>query len=142
MTFEQWLNEIEAFSSRLERLYEDLNDYQGDNIEIITQWLKAAYNVGYEAGNHNSSLESLRTQIEQLHTENELLRKGLDVYQRERDRYRHNNPEYTGSYFLAGGHGEFDSNCLPKFVRIVPAYGCAWEQVYVKTDETISYEGS
>lgn len=134
MTFEEWLNETEVFSSRLERLYEDLNDYQGDNIEIITRWLEAAYDVGY--------LEALRTQIEQLRTENELLRKGLNAYQRERDRYRHNNPEYTGSYFLSGGHGEFDSNCLPKFVRIVPAYGCAWEQVYVKTDETISYEGS
>ena len=53
MTFEEWLNETEVFSSRLERLYEDLNDYQGDNIEIITQWLKAAYDVGYETGMKN-----------------------------------------------------------------------------------------
>ena len=54
MTFEEWLNEIEVFGVRLERLYEDLNDYQGDNIEIVTRWLKAAYDVGYEAGKNNS----------------------------------------------------------------------------------------
>ena len=50
MTFDEWLYEIENFSVRVERLYEDLNDYQGDNIEIVTKWLEAAYNVGYEAG--------------------------------------------------------------------------------------------
>jgi len=53
VTFEEWLNETEVFSSRLERLYEDLNDYQGDNIEIITRWLEAAYDVGYGAGMKN-----------------------------------------------------------------------------------------
>jgi len=80
--------------------------------------------------------------IEMLEAENKKLRKALDVYQRERDRYRHVNPEMTGAYFLSGGHGNVDSNMLPEYVRIVPAYGCAWEQVYVKTDRTISYEGS
>lgn len=50
MTVNEWLNEIEVFGSRLERLYEDLNDYQGDNIEIVVKWLEAAYNVGYDAG--------------------------------------------------------------------------------------------
>lgn len=50
MTFDEWLDEIEVFGSRLERLYEDLNDYQGDNIEIVLKWLEAAYKVGYEAG--------------------------------------------------------------------------------------------
>lgn len=42
MTFNEWLDEIEVFGSRLERLYEDLNDYQGDNIEIVLKWLEAA----------------------------------------------------------------------------------------------------
>jgi len=70
------------------------------------------------------------------------LKKALDVYQRERERFRHAKPEITGEYFLAGGHGDVDSNMLPEYIRIVPAYGCAWEQVYVKTDKTISYEGS
>lgn len=63
------------------------------------------------------------------------------MYQRERDRFKHNNPEVTGVYFLSGGRGKVDGNLLPEFVRIVPAYGCAWEQLYKRTDETISYEG-
>jgi hypothetical protein len=70
------------------------------------------------------------------------LEKSLELYQRERDRFKHNYPEMSGAYFLTGGHGEVDSNQLPEYVRICPAYGCAWEQVYVKTDKTISYEGS
>ena len=83
-----------------------------------------------------------QARIEMLEAENEKLRKALEIYQRERDRFRHNKPEITGEYFLTGGHGEKDDNMLPEFVRICPAYGCAWEQVYVKTDKTISYEGS
>lgn len=70
------------------------------------------------------------------------LEKALDVYQRERDRFRHAHPDITGAYFLSGGHGEADANMLPEFVRIVPAYGCAWEQLYERTNKTISYEGS
>jgi len=31
---------------------------------------------------------------------------------------------------------------LPQFVTICPAYGAGWEQVYEKTDRTISLEGS
>lgn len=70
------------------------------------------------------------------------LERALDVYKRERDRFRHAHPEITGEYFLSGGHGERDNNLLPQFVTIVPAYGCAWEQVYERTDRTVSYEGS
>lgn len=68
--------------------------------------------------------------------------KVLKVYERERERFRHTNPEMTGAYFLSGGHGYVDENQLPQYVRIVPAYGCAWEQVYEKTNKTITYEGS
>lgn len=78
---------------------------------------------------------ALRERISQLE-------KALVVYLRERERFKHNNPEITGAYFLSGGRGKVDENLLPEFVRIVPAYGCAWEQLYKKTDETISYEGS
>lgn len=92
--------------------------------------------------NDDYHIEQLVAERDDLKKENETLRKALEVYQRERDRYRHNNPEYTGSYFLAGGHGDTDTNLLPQYVRIVPAYGCAWEQIYEKTDKTISYEGS
>jgi hypothetical protein len=72
----------------------------------------------------------------------EFLEKALELYERERDRFKHAKPEMTGEFFLSGGHGDKDENQLPEFVRICPAYGCAWEQVYQKTDKTITYEGS
>ena len=80
--------------------------------------------------------------IKRLEAENKKLRLGLEFYQRERDRFRHAKPEMTGEYFLGGGHGLKDDNQLPQFVEICPAYGCAWVQIYEKTDKTISYEGS
>ena len=83
-----------------------------------------------------------QAKIEMLENEVQKLRKALEIYKRERDRFKHNNAEIAGVYFLTGGHGEEDDNMLPEYVRICPAYGCAWEQVYVKTDKTISYEGS
>lgn len=70
------------------------------------------------------------------------LQKALEIYDRERNRFKHNKPEITGAYFLTGGHGENDFNMLPEYVRVCPAYGCSWEQVYMKTEKTISYEGS
>lgn len=72
----------------------------------------------------------------------EKLEKALEIYQAERDRFKHAKPEITGAYYLAGGHGEKDQNMLPEYVEIVPAYGCAWSQIYQKTDRTISMEGS
>lgn len=70
------------------------------------------------------------------------LSRALDIYGRERQRFQHTYPEITGQFFLTGGHGEKDNNLLPQFVTICPAYGCAWEQVYEKTDRTITCEGS
>lgn len=70
------------------------------------------------------------------------LEKALEIYQRERDRFKHSKPELTGAYFLTGGHGARDNNLLPEYVTICPADGVGWEQVYKKTDRTISYEGS
>ena len=70
------------------------------------------------------------------------LMKALDIYGRERQRFKHTYAEITGEFFLTGGHGDKDDNMLPQFVRICPAYGAAWEQVYEKTDKTITYEGS
>jgi hypothetical protein len=83
-----------------------------------------------------------QARIEMLEDENRKLRKALEIYQRERDRFKHNRPEMTGAYFLAGGHGLKDDNHLPQFVEICPAYGCAWVQIYEDTGRTISYEGS
>lgn len=84
----------------------------------------------------------LQEQVWELQTQVEKLQKALEIYERERARFRHAKPEMTGAYFLAGGYGDKDDNYLPQFVEIVPAYGCGWSQVYVKTDKTISYEGS
>lgn len=77
-----------------------------------------------------------------LYEENQKLVKALDIYERERARFRHSAPEITGDYFLAGGIGEKDENFLPEYVEIVPAYGCGWSQLYQKTERAISYEGS
>ena len=80
--------------------------------------------------------------IKRLEAENKNLYKLLDLYKRERDRFKHNKPEMTGEYFLSGGHGLKDDNQMPQFVEICPAYGCGWDMIYEDTGRTISYEGS
>lgn len=47
MNFSEWLNQIENFSTRAERLYGDIED--GDP-ETIMRWIRAAYEVGFENG--------------------------------------------------------------------------------------------
>ena len=86
--------------------------------------------------------DEMLDRIEELEAENETLRKALEIYQRERDRYKHATPEMTGAYFLTGGHGPKDDNQMPQFVEVVPAYGCGWSMIYEDTGRTISYEGS
>lgn len=86
--------------------------------------------------------DALLDRIEELESENEKLRKALEIYQRERDRYKHATPEMSGAYFLTGGHGPKDDNQMPQFVEVVPAYGCGWSMIYEYTGRTISYEGS
>lgn len=49
MTFNEWLNEVEVYSTRKERLIEGLDTYVNDT-EFVIKWLEAAYNVGYKAG--------------------------------------------------------------------------------------------
>jgi hypothetical protein len=88
------------------------------------------------------SLEQAVAEAAMWREKAEKLEKALEIYERERARYRHSKPEITGAYFLTGGYGEKDGNMLPEFVEIVPAYGCGWSQVYQRTDRTISYEGS
>lgn len=51
MTFEDWFYEPEGFALRAERCWEDIQDYQGDNPEVILRWLKAAYTAGREHEN-------------------------------------------------------------------------------------------
>jgi len=76
--FEQWLNESEGFSLRGERAYGDLiiypkedhftNQQQWNNIK---QWLKGAFDAGYEAGEFNKLylIQSLRSEIRTLNKE-------------------------------------------------------------------------
>ena len=104
--------------------------------------LQDAVNGEHDMTPHGADVLQAVDRIEELEAENAKLRKGLELYQRERDRFKHTHPEMSGSYFLSGGHGDVDDNLLPQFVQIVPAYGCAWVQVYEKTDKIISYEGS
>ena len=91
---------------------------------------------------YKKTANDLATRVAQAEEEVEKLRKALDIYERERERFRHAKPEITGEYFLTGGHGERDANQLPQYVRICPAYGCAFEVVYEKTEKTVTYEGS
>ncbi len=45
--FENWFYEIEGFGFRSERFY---NDCEYGNNECLRNWLKAAYDLGFEAG--------------------------------------------------------------------------------------------
>lgn len=49
---------------------------------------------------------------------------------------------FPNTWYPTSGYGEKDSNGLPQFIEVVPAYGVGWSQVYEKTDRTIQYEGS
>ena len=92
-----------------------------------------------------NSLEDIEfavKRIDELEAENAKLKKALDIYQRERDRFKHAKPEITGAYFLTGGHGPKDDNMMPQFVEICPAYGVGWTKVYEDTGRVIMYEGS
>lgn len=77
-----------------------------------------------------------------LVVENEKLRKALEIYERERIRFRHTKPEITGEFFIAGYHGPMDDNVMPQFIEVCPAYGAGWVMIYEDTGRTISYEGS
>jgi hypothetical protein len=52
-SFDDWLNETEGFSLRMERIYDDLvkNPVDSvDNWKQIKDWLQAAYNEGFDNG--------------------------------------------------------------------------------------------
>lgn len=83
-----------------------------------------------------------QAQIEMLEKEVKNLRKALEIYERERIRFRHAKPEMTGEFFISGYHGPKDDNAMPKFIEVCPAYGAGWFMIYEDTGRTISYEGS
>lgn len=47
MTFEEWLDEVEVFSLRRERLYDDIE--LGD-VSVMMGWLRTAYELGRDQG--------------------------------------------------------------------------------------------
>ena len=73
-TFEEWLNELEGYSLRCERAYDDLvvnPKDEVDNWQNIKQWLKGAFDAGYEAGELNKLylIQSLKGEIRILNKE-------------------------------------------------------------------------
>jgi hypothetical protein len=87
-------------------------------------------------------VDSLREEIANLKTVNEKLHKALEIYERERIRFKHAKPEMSGEFFIAGYHGPKDDNVMPQFIEVCPAYGVGWVMIYEDTGRTISYEGS
>ena len=83
-----------------------------------------------------------QARIEMLENEVKNLRKALEIYERERNRFRHAKPEMTGEFFISGYHGPKDDNVMPQFIEICPAYGVGWVMIYEDTGRKISYEGS
>lgn len=49
---------------------------------------------------------------------------------------------FSNTWFPTGEIGETDSNGLPEYIEVCPAYGVGWTILYKKTDRTISMEGS
>jgi hypothetical protein len=72
--FEQWLNELEGYAIRSERAYDDLVLHpkdEVDNWKTIKQWLKGAFDAGYEAGEFNKQylIQDLKKEILMLNRE-------------------------------------------------------------------------
>jgi len=73
-TFEEWLNELEGYSFRSERAYDDLVLHPKDEVDNwinIKEWLKGAFDAGYEAGESNklALIQSLKGEIRLLNKE-------------------------------------------------------------------------
>lgn len=47
---------------------------------------------------------------------------------------------YPYTYFIHSDGGEVDSNGMPERLYVVPAYGCDWSQIYVRTEKTVGPE--
>jgi hypothetical protein len=47
MTFNEWLNEIEGFGLRRERIHDDLVINRDIEWRDVKEWLEAAYDAGY-----------------------------------------------------------------------------------------------
>lgn len=49
---------------------------------------------------------------------------------------------FPNTWFPTNEIGEKDSNGLPEYIEVCPAYGVGWTILYKKTDRTISMEGA
>jgi len=59
--FEDWLNEIEGFSLRMERIYDDVvvsKQHNVDRWQNVREYLKAAFEAGYEAAKNNEPINN------------------------------------------------------------------------------------
>lgn len=74
-SFEDWLNEIESFSLRSERVYDDLTSIPKDTVNhwryIVIPWLRSAFDAGYSAGEFNKEflIQSLKKEVRTLRLE-------------------------------------------------------------------------
>ena len=74
-----------------------------------------------------------RNELKEIH---ELLRKQQVIVRRI---YAEQLPD---TWFVCGELGEKDSNGLPKYIEVCPAYGADWSQIYERTERTIGGMGS
>jgi hypothetical protein len=86
----------------------------------------------HEADSDNAWVETAALREASAHIVK--LTKALELYERERTRFRHTHPEITGAYFISGESGPKDANMLPASISICPAYGCDWSVRYDKTE--------
>ena len=116
MTFDEWLDEIEGFSLRRERLYDALQGFRnGDVAEThVMNWLRAAYDVGAEhAQTYKDGYDAAMRILKSTYPD-----------------------KFPDAYFISGEGGKKDENGLPKQIHVCPAYGVDWFQIYERTDKT------
>lgn len=69
MKFEEWLNQIEGYNSRLEKAQQELVQHRYiDNHsfwQTVLSWLKTIYNIGYEHSKAEltATIDSLKNEI-------------------------------------------------------------------------------
>ena len=129
--------EWQALIANIEEVEAELKKQIGYKLDY-----RAAYNQTVEELHKLEGNKTMIAKIEELEAENEKLRKGLEIYERERIRFKHAKPEMTGEFFIAGYHGPKDDNVMPQFIEVCPAYGAGWVMIYEDSGRTISYEGS
>jgi hypothetical protein len=54
MTFNDWLQEVEGYITRFERLQATFDHMDYHDWYALTEWLEAAYRVGYQEGRNEN----------------------------------------------------------------------------------------